>query len=242
MAKWRFLTGRNRPPIARPVMSQIHFTGSSNCVQFQANPFKADLCQACLGKIGNHSGATPREISAALEYSVDQVPSSILPNARNGKLFVGGYKASINKTFLINNQVCLIVNTCPSLPLTMGSKYVKQLKNRNEDSSLNFRELTIDWQDSATQIISLSEITDTYKIIGDTLKTGESALIHCAQGKSRSVILAMGFLIFSGVCLSVDEALQWMKDKRQMSEPNPVFILQLKEMEKHLIAWARNKQ
>lgn len=222
-------------------MSQIHFTGARNCTQFRPNPFKADICQMCQGKIAAHQGASPKEINAALEYSVDQVPSTIITNAQNGKLFVGGYKASINKAFLISNQVCLIVNTCPSLQLTMGNKYVKQLKTRNEDTNLNFRELTLDWQDSTNQVIDIDEIITIYKAIEDTLTTGKSALIHCAQGKSRSVILAIGFLIFSGVSLSVDQGLQIMKEKRQMSDPNPSFIRQLRGMEKHLIGCSINK-
>ena len=40
--------------------------------------FKADLCKACSSKIQSHSGARDDQISAALEFSVDNVPSLVL--------------------------------------------------------------------------------------------------------------------------------------------------------------------
>ena len=60
---------------------------------------------------------------------------------------------------------------------------------------------------------------------------GKSVLIHCAQGKSRSAVVAVAFLAKT-TNVSVAEALDTVKTGRAMAQPNPSFWQQLLDMEK----------
>ena len=75
--------------------SHMFFSGEAGCPVFSPNAFKADICKDCQNKIQTHSGASELQvskgtillkwnvsseiiilkISAALEFSVDSVPS-----------------------------------------------------------------------------------------------------------------------------------------------------------------------
>ncbi len=58
---------------------------------------------------------------------------------------------------------------------------------------------------------------------------GESVLVHSAQGKSRSSVIAAVFLLLERN-LTVKEALSELRKKRNMAEPNPGFRRQLHDM------------
>ena len=60
-------------------------------------------------------------------------------------------------------------------------------------------------------------------------------LIHCAMGVSRSVSIAIAYLMRSRG-LSFDEAFSLVKKNRHIACPNPGFILQLKQYETELMA------
>lgn len=56
-------------------------------------------------------------------------------------------------------------------------------------------------------------------------------MIHCAQGKSRSVTLSVAFVAMEE-SISVQEAVNLIQSRRKMAEPNLGFMLQLLQMEK----------
>ncbi len=58
-------------------------------------------------------------------------------------------------------------------------------------------------------------------------------LVHCAQGKSRSAVLAVAYLILRHE-MTVTEAMSTIKARRGMAEPNPGFRQQLADMERSL--------
>ena len=64
--------------------------------------------------------------------------------------------------------------------------------------------------------------------------SGNSVLVHCAQGKSRSAVVAAVFLS-TRLDVSVQEALAELKGKRAMAEPNPAFRRQLADMEREKV-------
>ena len=61
---------------------------------------------------------------------------------------------------------------------------------------------------------------------------GHSCLVHCAQGKSRSVAIAISFIALSEN-ISIDNALQNVQRYRKMADPNPGFIDQLHSFERN---------
>ncbi len=56
---------------------------------------------------------------------------------------------------------------------------------------------------------------------------GKIGLVHCAQGRSRSASLVIGWLI-KVHSLSYDDALDYVKKRRAVVQPNVGFIRQLK--------------
>ena len=67
--------------------------------------------------------------------------------------------------------------------------------------------------------------------IHETLNKGQSVLVHCAQGKSRSATIAVAYISkFEGI--SVTEALRVIQAERAMAQPNLNFMQQLLNMEK----------
>lgn len=68
-------------------------------------------------------------------------------------------------------------------------------------------------------------------------ETGEPSsnniLVHCFAGKSRSTSMVVGYLM-GRKGLTLKEALDLIREKRPIAEPNPGFIIQLKAYEKML--------
>ena len=68
------------------------------------------------------------------------------------------------------------------------------------------------------------------------VEDNKSVLVHCAQGKSRSVTIAVAYLAKFGTdskgTLTVAESLKLVQSQRRMAEPNHNFMTQLLEMEK----------
>ena len=60
---------------------------------------------------------------------------------------------------------------------------------------------------------------------------GNSCLIHCAQGKSRSVAIAISFIAVADN-ISINSALSNVKKCRKMADPNPGFMDQLQTFER----------
>ncbi|KAM3134538.1 hypothetical protein pb186bvf_013352 [Paramecium bursaria] len=74
--------------------------------------------------------------------------------------------------------------------------------------------------------------TDTFQMIADGLKKG-SVLVHCAAGVSRSASVTIAFMMrLKG--MSFQEAMNYVKRKRQVICPNYGFQRQLRQFENDL--------
>jgi predicted protein tyrosine phosphatase len=54
----------------------------------------------------------------------------------------------------------------------------------------------------------------------------ERVLVHCAMGKSRSVMVALVYLVLQHKW-SVKQSLEYVKEKRPVAQPNPNYMQQL---------------
>ena len=70
------------------------------------------------------------------------------------------------------------------------------------------------------------------KLYVTNLFSGNSCLIHCAQGKSRSVAIAITFIALAE-SISIDVALENVQKCRKMADPNPGFMDQLHTFERN---------
>lgn len=91
----------------------------------------------------------------------------------------------------------------------------------------DFKYLVINALDNENN--DLSEIFKfTNKFIEDALDENGKVLIHCMAGRSRSATILMAYLI-KIIGMDVDNILLSVKSKRNIVEPNPGFMTQLKK-------------
>ncbi|CAG8972424.1 hypothetical protein HYALB_00001113 [Hymenoscyphus albidus] len=95
-----------------------------------------------------------------------------------------------------------------------------------------YKHLQIDALDVEDENL-LGEFEKTGKWIEEALTNGGKdgapgrVLIHCAMGKSRSVTVTIAFLLRKYPQLSVDSALEMIRQERPLAEPNDGFMAQL---------------
>jgi len=209
--------------------SQMTFSNTAGCPQFSPNPFKADMCQTCLAKIYSHSGATSSQVSAALEFSVSKVPS-LVTESLGAKLFLGGYKAAVNVSWLREERVRLVVDTAGGLETVLGPGYGRAKERRRKECP-EVRVITLYLRDDLVQRLEEEELKETVREVVDELGKGGAVLVHCAQGRSRSTVLVLCILCWS-LDLSLTQALTMVQERRAMAEPNSNFMEQLSRMER----------
>jgi protein-tyrosine phosphatase len=73
----------------------------------------------------------------------------------------------------------------------------------------------------------------TIGFIRESINQGGRVLVHCYAGMSRSVTIAVAYLMQEHQ-MKMDEALRLIRQKRPYSEPNPGFMKQLAEFEREL--------
>ena len=155
------------------------------------------------------------------------VMRQLSPQIKN--IITGGYKAAINIDWIKKNNVRLIVNTAKGMESILGPKFARGIVKRKETCpDTEILELLMD--DDLQQKLDIKELGQAASRILASLKSGSSVLVHCMQGKSRSSTLVVATL-----CLEwrrpVMEVLAFVKEKRNMAEPNINFMTQLKKME-----------
>eukprot|EP00993_Chasmostoma_nieuportense_P005039 NODE_5679_length_626_cov_2.845691_g5515_i0.p1 GENE.NODE_5679_length_626_cov_2.845691_g5515_i0~~NODE_5679_length_626_cov_2.845691_g5515_i0.p1 ORF type:complete len:150 (-),score=19.78 NODE_5679_length_626_cov_2.845691_g5515_i0:50-499(-) len=88
------------------------------------------------------------------------------------------------------------------------------------------------WDDSMTQPIYPSqELDEAVDFLHRLVTQGDTVLVSCSMGKSRSTSVLIAYLIAcKGV--SYDEALRICKQSRPVAKPNANFERQLRQLEK----------
>uniref|UniRef100_A0AAV2J4K4 protein-serine/threonine phosphatase n=1 Tax=Knipowitschia caucasica TaxID=637954 RepID=A0AAV2J4K4_KNICA len=76
---------------------------------------------------------------------------------------------------------------------------------------------------------------ETYKFITKAKKAGGKCLVHCKMGISRSASTVIAYAM-KEYNWDLDTALDYVKDKRSITKPNPSFMKQLEEYQGILLA------
>uniref|UniRef100_A0A3Q3G0J5 protein-serine/threonine phosphatase n=1 Tax=Labrus bergylta TaxID=56723 RepID=A0A3Q3G0J5_9LABR len=76
---------------------------------------------------------------------------------------------------------------------------------------------------------------DTYKFISKARKAGSKCLVHCKMGISRSASTVIAYAM-KEYGWDLDTALEYVKEKRAVTKPNPAFMKQLEEYQGILLA------
>ena len=212
-------------------MGDMYFSGTASCPEFVPNRFRKNVCSGCQSLIQNHSGAKDEFVKAAIEYSVDSLPSKIW-SMSDCHLFMGGFKSAMNIAFLTENRIGLIVCAAKNLSATFGSKYKKLIEKRRSTLP-EINEVTLDWVDSNQQKLDKKELSSVLSLIHRTMNFDQkSVLVHCAQGKSRSAVVCIAYLAsLNSTTMSLQNVIEYVKSQRKMAEPNPNFHERLKVLE-----------
>lgn len=142
------------------------------------------------------------------------LPSRVAPN-----LYVGSCRCAHNFHELHQLGITHIVNAA-----TPSTKYACCFERRDEE----FKYLNLSLRDRTSQRIA-EYFDESSAFIEQALQSGGAVLVHCIQGKSRSVALVMAYLMKTKG-MSVQEALQAVREVRDLvTSPNQGFMQQLHE-------------
>lgn len=165
------------------------------------NEINRDVQQGILSPVGETSRLEQRAIQIQC--------SSILDNF----LYVGGVKVASNLETLLENKITHIINC-------VGHK----CDNLWPD---HFEYLTYKIPDNGTDDIC-PYLREAFEFIENAKRKHGKVLIHCVKGISRSPAIAMGYLMWKRQ-LTVEDALVIIRGHRQIADPNPSFVFQLKD-------------
>ena len=68
------------------------------------------------------------------------------------------------------------------------------------------------------------------KFVDDNRRAGRKTFVHCRNGVSRSGLVVVAYLMFKNRWTR-DEALEFVRSKREIARPNPAFMERLLEWE-----------
>lgn len=164
------------------------------------------LCYKCNGQ---------EDIESALNNSLNYLrpyPSLILTN-NDIKLYIGNMGNSLDKTVLKNLNITHVLN-------------ITKTKNIY-DNNINYIQFEIE-DDDNVNILNIIELTNNY-----LANAKGNILVHCNYGKSRSVSIVCGFLIYF-FHISYENSIEIVKKNRSIACPNEGFQKQLKMYSKEI--------
>lgn len=89
-----------------------------------------------------------------------------------------------------------------------------------------FIHTVIPLEDHSTEPL-IDVLDTTFNFIEEALATGGGIYVHCMAGVSRSASVVVAY-IMKKKQLSVDDAINFVQSKREIINPNPGFLKQLK--------------
>ena len=127
-------------------------------------------------------------------------------------IYVGGIDSSMNKEELKKNNITHIISLINGYYEIYSDDFTYKIIHINDDSWVNIKQY----------------FEECNKFIDDAIKNNGKILIHCKFGASRSITIAIAYLIYK-YKFSPTKCLNDVKIKRVQSNPNDGFIDQLTE-------------
>lgn len=124
------------------------------------------------------------------------------------------------------------------------------IPNQNKISFMKYIKTTDDYNKMANQVNQYNNkplIEIGYHFINDAITNYQKILVHCMAGVSRSISL-VSYYLMKKYFLNFDEAINIIKSKRRIANPNDSFKLQLQGYQdkrdqftewdaNHIISW-----
>eukprot|EP01091_Cochliopodium_minus_P015836 TRINITY_DN5736_c0_g1_i1.p1 TRINITY_DN5736_c0_g1~~TRINITY_DN5736_c0_g1_i1.p1 ORF type:complete len:154 (-),score=28.98 TRINITY_DN5736_c0_g1_i1:39-500(-) len=131
-------------------------------------------------------------------------------------LYLGPYHSTYDLKILNEKKISLIINAANE----------KECPHLQKDHVKYF---CCDLGDRMTQVIK-DQFENTNKLIEEEISKGNSVLVHCAAGQSRSAAIVLAF-IMKNKKMKLEEAFSFVKSKKENIGPNCGFMQQLMEYE-----------
>ncbi len=151
-------------------------------------------------------------------------------------LYLTGWSASVDEEELVKNNIKCIIG------LTTFSKSPQTL-NLYKKLGIAYLHITVP-DHPITNLHQYFSITNNliYKCISE----GKNVLIHCMMGVSRSTTIVLAYMMkiyymkHRQLCNCNDTSIlpkliEYVRSKRPVINPNPGFVIQLKQYEKNLM-------
>ncbi|KAL0414596.1 UNVERIFIED_CONTAM: Dual specificity protein phosphatase 1 [Sesamum radiatum] len=163
-------------------------------------------------------------IQATKIVKEDNVPCKIEEGLYLGSLGAANNRSAL-KSLNITHILTIAISLAPAHPNDFIYKIVEGRIFRLVSVSLPDRE----------DITITQYFDECFAFIDEARARGGGVLVHCFAGRSRSVTVVIGYLMFKNG-MSFAEALEYVKTKRPVASPNSGFMLQLQEYERSLRA------
>lgn len=141
------------------------------------------------------------------------------------QLYLGSRHEASNEGWLTSHHITHVVNCAIELPSYFPGRCVY---------------LNLKLDDVPSQSI-YHVLEKSFNFILDAIGKGGNVLVHCAAGISRSVSVVVYF-IMKIKDVSFDEALKYVKSKREIANPNQGFAYQLISVSPQVISQSPNSQ
>ena len=127
-------------------------------------------------------------------------------------IYLGSSYNASNKDFLYNYNVKSVVNVTSNIP------------NFYEPDGVDYFNISIN--DNGEETYSYDDLEASYNYICSN--NTDNILVHCVFGRSRSVTIVLYYLI-KKYNYTLEDALEYVKDKRYCINPSIIFIDNLRE-------------
>eukprot|EP01084_Bolivina_argentea_P233279 392963_1 len=139
-----------------------------------------------------------------------------LPTIIENNLFIGG-RVTVQNSFILKSlNISVIINCTKDCPNYFES-----------EKEIIYHRIAIDDSDNENILIYLQQC---YKLLNDYIDNKNlKVLIHCEQGKSRSVSMVVYYLMIK-YQFNVQQSLEYVKNLRAIASPNKGFMDQLQQL------------
>jgi len=145
----------------------------------------------------------------------------------NSSIFIGNVHSVIGNYATQDEGILDILQINTVISALSEEEYAYHMLSKEDLPNIDWHRLVVD--DDEEERISI-HFFDVHKIIRDAVSDGKNVMVHCAAGISRSATLVIAYLMIENGW-TMREAYNYVKNKRQIIEPNIGFMKQLQGLE-----------
>ncbi|KAF7308135.1 Dual specificity catalytic domain-containing protein [Mycena chlorophos] len=154
------------------------------------------------------------------------------PGPAQGALFLGSMEAALDGALLRKHRITHLVQVLetPWAPQPESESDADDEEGEEEEWHFQYHRVDIEDRPSAAAALT-AHLPEACDYVGRALGRGESVLVHCQQGVSRSPAVLIAFLI-RDKRMSYDAAFAFVKQRRSCIKPNAGFVRALRDWER----------